>query len=279
MKNLYNIILSFMVLGACNINDEQKTDSQYEAFIQPRLECMNMPRPSDSYNYSVYPGTKEWAALKTGQQMLDACQIPTNILEKMSTQAVIQAIWEHPLLFEVFTTGFGYQAAFESMFFQNNAYIELVKRKDAGIALFDRLKLVNPVTQDLLPESRALELLISQTPFLVQLTDNEKKEVIDITFKNDDLLQNNSELPDNSLNKTDFRIISWLLIGRTLVVADYMPFITTVNESNQLKYFLDGWTPQQNGDTERTAYVYMESVYGDIPQGIISFGKDFLNEK
>jgi len=276
MKNVYIFICTILV--ACNSNDEQKTDSQYETFIQPRLECMNMPRPSDSYNYPIYPGTKEWATLTTGQQMLDACQVPTNILKNMSTQAVIQAIWEHPLLFEVFTLGYGYQAVFESMFSQNNAYMELSKRQDAGVALLARLNMVNPLTQDVIPEFRALELLISQTPFPVQLNNDQKKEVIDITFKNDNLLQNDAELPDSSLNKTTYRAISWLLIGRTLVAADYTPFVTAVNENNQLKYFLDGWTPQQN-DIGHTGYIYMEEVYGDIPQSIISFGKDFLTIK
>jgi hypothetical protein len=62
------------------------------------LECMNMPRPADSYNYPVWLGMEEWAQFKTGQEMTDACQVPEDILKTMSTQAVIQVIWEYPFL-------------------------------------------------------------------------------------------------------------------------------------------------------------------------------------
>lgn len=258
---------------ACNSNYEQKTESQYKELIQSRLECMNMSRPSDSYNYPVYPGMKEWVNFTTGQQMLDACQIPINILEKMSTQAVIQAIWEHPLLFDVLHR-YEFQEDFEAMFSQNNAYKELVRRKDAETSLLTRLKLVNPLTQDVVPESQSLELLISQTSFLVQLNNDQKKEIIDIAFKNDDLRQNDAELTNSP-----YRAITWLLIGRTLVAADYIPFVEAIDKNNQLKYFLDGWIPQQNETHVNTGYVYMEQIYGAIPQCIINFGKDFLNEK
>jgi len=54
-----------------------------------------MERPSDSYNYPVYPGMKEWGNFKTNKEMLEACQVPAKTLKKMSTQAVIQALWEH----------------------------------------------------------------------------------------------------------------------------------------------------------------------------------------
>jgi hypothetical protein len=245
--------------------------SQYENFIQAKLESMNMPRPSDSYNYPVFPGTKEWASLSTGEEMKNACQIPTTVLEKMSTQAVIQAIWEYPLLSEIFNR-YQYQRDFEELLSTNNAYMELTKRNDAGKALFDRLLLVNPLTHGATYESQALEILISQTIFLSQLTEEQARKVIEITFKNDDLRQNDVEIM-NSLNRST----AWLLIGRTMAVVNYTNFIEVVNGNNQLKYFLDGYIPEPNANLGYVGYTYLEPLYGEIPQLIIDFGNRFLN--
>jgi hypothetical protein len=271
MKKYKYIIFIYLIAVACNSINDQKEKSQYEALIFNKLKCMNMPRPSDSYNYPIYPGTKEWENLSTSEEMSNACQIPTNILENMSTQAVIQAIWEYPLLFLVFQR-YVLQTDFEALFSQNNAYIELSKRKDAGIALFNRLVLADPLTKGATQESQVLELLISQTVFLSQLNNDQKKKIVEITLTNDNLRQNDVELVNSSGRAT-----AWLLIGRTMIAADYAPFVKSVNENNQLKYFIDSKVPNPNVNFGYTGYVYMKEVYGDIPQLIINCGKDFLD--
>jgi hypothetical protein len=230
----------------------------YESSIQPKLLCMNMPRPTDSYNYPIYPGTKEWADLKTGQEMLDACQIPVTILKKMTTQAVIQAIWEHPLLLEVLNR-YQYQMDFESIFFQNNAYKELSERTDAGVSLLNRLELCDYLIPNAEKEPKVLEILMSQTLFLSQLNQDELKTLIEITLKNDELRQE-----DASLTNDSFRATAWLLIGRILFVAGYEPIIAEMENNEQIRLFL--WS-----DT----YCYLDAVYGNIPQIIIDYARNY----
>jgi len=272
----FNYLLFFTCLFfiACNNKISQDTTFPYKILFQKNLGCMNMSRPADSYNYPVYPGMKEWENLTTSQAMVDACQIPTNTLSKMSTQAIVQAIWEYPLLPEV-THRFEYQFDFEGMFSENNAYMELVKRTDAGTALFERLALVNPLTPLPRLESQVLELLISQTVFLSQLNDSDKKKILEIAFANDDLRQGT---PDSD-SYNNYRATTWLLIGRTMLAANYNPFIEAVNNNEQLKFFIDGLVSNQYSDSGKTGYVYMTQVYGDIPQAIINFGKNCLTNK
>ena len=38
---------------------------------------------SDAYDFPVKPGTKEWAAFTTHEEMVDACQIPESILHNI----------------------------------------------------------------------------------------------------------------------------------------------------------------------------------------------------
>ncbi|MDR3226687.1 MAG: hypothetical protein LBT56_03340, partial [Prevotellaceae bacterium] len=143
IKHIIFIIIGFSLIS-CEKNDiTTESEFKYEHLITAKLECMNMPRPSDSYNYPVYPGMPEWAEFETVEEMVEACQIPENTLKKMSTQAVIQAIWEYPFAFDVLQR-YQYQFDFR-MFLENNAYNELTKRTDAGMALLERLTCINPL--------------------------------------------------------------------------------------------------------------------------------------
>ena len=280
MKTInYILFFSCLLFIACkndlhNNDLHQNTAFPYKALYQENLGYMNMPRPADSYNYPVYPSMKEWEAFTTSQEMVDACQVPKTTLSKMSTQAVVQAIWEYPFLPDVLLR-YEYQSDFEAMFSENNAYMELVKRKDAGTALFERLTLVNPLTPLPRLEAQVLEILISQTAFLSQLNDNDKKKIIEIAFANDDSRQSS---PDSD-SYNYYRATTWLLIGRTMLAANYSPFAEAVKDNEQLKFFIEGWGSEIGGDSGKTGYVYMEPVYGDIPQSIINFGKNYLNNK
>ena len=262
MKKINYFLFIFLLFFACdNVLELGDNTFYYKELFKENLDYMNMPRPTDSYNYPIYPGMTEWANFATGQQMVDACQIPKNTLSKMSTQAIIQAIWEYPLLHEIFHR-YQYQSDLVSLFSTNNAYVELTQRKDAGSALFERLTLVDPLTPAPRLESQLLELLISQTVFLSQLKNDEKRKIVEIAFYSDDIRQNASM-------SLDHNIIAWLLIGRTMISTVYSPFVEVVNKSEQFKLFLNG----------NDGYTYMEQIIGDIPQEITNYGKIFLDNK
>lgn len=258
MKTIHCFLIVSLLFSACD--NEQGQELENEELFQEGLECMNMPRPDDSYNYPVYPGMAEWAKFETGQEMVDACQIPTSFLAKMSTQALIQAIWEHPLLFDTFHR-YLYQRDFESMFADNNAYMELCKRKDAADALVERLIRVNPLTRF---QSQTLELLIAQPVILSMLSDEARKKVVRDVLQKDDLRQKTWE--ENRAPHA-LRAITWLLIGRAMITADYAPFVKVVNENKELKAFL-----------EDPNYTYMKEVYGNIPPLILYFCKYYLKQ-
>jgi hypothetical protein len=236
-------------------NPEFRYDTQLST-ICVLLESMNRPRPEDSYNYPVYPGMPEWANLKDRGA---AFQIPVDTLKKMSTQAVVQAIWEHyNLLFVVHRCE--YQGDFEFTFLQNDAYIELSSRADAGKCLLQRLVLVNPLTPNASWMSNVLEVLISQPIFLSQLNDSEKKTVIEAVLKNVDLRQTGKIVL--------YKSTSWLLIGKTMLNANYVPFVEEENTNEQLKSFF-----------EAKFYASYEGGFNEIPTLLImNYVNDFLNE-
>lgn len=136
MKLIEQTLLLFVLLAfvACKPDvDEPEDECKYMEQITNILEIMNMPRPADSYNYPVYRGMPEWADM-TREERIEKMQVPVERLKKMSTQAVIQAIYEHPSFdsFLSYSSFRWYQIEFESCFNENNAYLELIQRTDAG---------------------------------------------------------------------------------------------------------------------------------------------------
>ena len=223
------------------------------------LECMNMPRPEDSYNYPILPGMEEWKQL-TVPEMVEVCQVPVEILQNMSTQAVIQALWEYPFFWEMMIDYY-YQRDFETLFLQNNAYIELTKRGDAGEALLERLRLINPYRMSF--KYRSLELVMSQEVFLSQLTDHDKCKLIEIVLMNDEWRQSCG-------SKSNYGVVL-LLIGRTLANANYATFMEEVKKNEHLIDFLSG---------EKFSYLPSRLTYccGNITEVIINCASKYIKE-
>jgi len=234
---LFLIFSVTFLFTACqeDAEDEIWRDSgicEYCALFHKDIESMNMPRPEDSYNYPIYPGMDAWSNFSTGQQMAQACQVPSKIVKKQSTQALIQAIWEYPLLFDILHRG-QYQMDFDA-FSNHNAYRELTNRKDAAQCLLERLDKLNPLISESRLVARILELVISQPVFLSQLNSDKKKKLLEITLEKDRQRQEDAQLANGLL-----RDVAGLLVGRVLVNVKYQPFTKEVNANNDLKLFLE----------------------------------------
>ena len=267
VKYFFFICLFFIACNKDDINPEPEPEPDIDYLDIPSvirlINLQNMPRPADSYNYPLYPGMKKWETVPSGFRST-VLQIPVDILKKMSTQALIQAIWEYPYNPVIYANAYEnvrYQSVFNSYFLNNNAYKELSGRADAGSELLYRLERINPFV----PFGAALlELLVSQNVFVTKLNDNEKQKVIEIACQKDSLGQT---VPENYglLDK----LICSLLIGRTLFAAGYVPFVKAVNDS-EIYLFLY----HDNFDYGPwNIYTWI-----DIPQYIINFGLQYLNE-
>jgi len=280
MKPFYYFFYFFIALFAFSCNgdlDSEPCDSLSAPapceWILKRLECMNMPRPKDSYNYPLCPLMEGWADLHTSEAMREACTVPECILKKMSTQAVIQAIWEMP------------EGGIRGMFFfsnslldyisppENSTFLELEKRKDACKALLERLTKVNPIPQyDGGYESQALEWLFTQSVYISQLNKTQKLKVVEICLKNDELRQkSNYWIEYSTFNQ--LRATALVLMGRIMLADVYSPLVKAVNDNDELKSFLDGWR-----DGEKLPYSYGSNrwVDSDIPTIIINHAKNYI---
>lgn len=86
------------------------------------------------YDYPVKPGSVEWASFTTHQEMIDACQIPTDILAQMTTKALVETVMAYPLFGDIFvwdSLDHGYQVICNTF----NGSAELLEREDAYEAI------------------------------------------------------------------------------------------------------------------------------------------------
>lgn len=83
----------------------------------------------EPYVYPVVPGTEEWNALDGHDQMIKACQIPEDILSRLSTKALLETVLGYPLLGDIGSyvpARRGYDVVLGSF----NGLQELVSRED-----------------------------------------------------------------------------------------------------------------------------------------------------
>ncbi|MFV0379040.1 MAG: hypothetical protein ACK5JD_17250 [Mangrovibacterium sp.] len=260
MKNLSSLLTFLVCIFLITCKKEAEKNDNYESYINEILDCMNYPRPQDAYNYQALPGMEIWNTFRTTQEMIEACQVPNSILVSLSTEAVFQSIWEYPFFFETVTRPGYYQHDFENVIGNTNSFVELKKREDAALCLFSRLLSVDPLCTIY---SRGLELFISQPLFLEQLSENEKKRIVEISLKNDLIRQQAVNYEEDAS-----REITWLLIARTLWLAKYEPFVNLMDENDQLKRFLE--TSMVN--------FYSKEEYDNFFQLIVSNGKNFIQK-
>lgn len=90
--------------------------------------------PDKPYLYPVLPGTDEWLALSDHAEKVKACEIPEEILQCMTTEALLKSVLNYPLLGDMFAYSFPRQG-YEALCSQFNGLQELKDREDLQTVL------------------------------------------------------------------------------------------------------------------------------------------------
>lgn len=173
------------------------------------------------YDFPVKPGTKEWGNLKTGKEMTKICQIPSDILQDMSTSVLTKTCLNYPLIINVFCAS-NYQTGFEFLSKRFNGLNELLKRPDAGTKLLDYYVQLNLKTNEIenydhkfdLFRISFFELLIAQNDILIQLSTNQKEKLLKEAIKK---LEQKQTMGKSLYGQKS----SALIISRILVLNDF----------------------------------------------------------
>jgi hypothetical protein len=102
---------------------------------------------SDPYIYPVQPDTPEWSKLTSLDEKIAACQVPEDILKRLTTKALVDTVLSYPLMGNnVFY--YDPQSGLEENFAHANCVQELCTRQDAATELLTKYQWMLPVTID-----------------------------------------------------------------------------------------------------------------------------------
>ncbi len=180
------ILLLSVIITFCSSCEEENIGTKC-------CSCLNTEGQTDKYIYPVQPGSIEWKELKSHQEMVDACQIPKNILKQMSTVGLIDTYLDYPLLFTIFAFN-NTNEGLQQIITEFNGFPELLKRDDCATLFLQKYKLINPISVKHMSDSiemgffmqriRFFELTLGFEPLRNKFTQSERKTIIEVGLKN-----------------------------------------------------------------------------------------------
>lgn len=138
------------------------------------------------YDFPVRPGTAEWAALRTHDDMVRVTQLPPGMAAEMSTAALVDTVLDYPLLLDALAFN-SVQEGFETVASRFDGLTELLARPDAGSVLLRRYQAFDarvPAKADELAAGNhthaawKLETLLAQPKVLATLTADQQAALL-----------------------------------------------------------------------------------------------------
>ena len=196
---VFFMMVSTITLNACSDEDEPQLSTRTEMPELLGAEGVNVTITSEPFNpahdaidtsgqyeideayaYPIKPGYGSgWNELDPEDVNLAKTQVPQELVEKMTTRALVETCIEHPMALH-YLHGEGFYGEFiERLIENNNAFKELSKRPDAGWELaiaYNNLKFpVNGLIEESHMNSTVIwgfvELMLEKDIFFNQLTD------------------------------------------------------------------------------------------------------------
>jgi hypothetical protein len=206
-----------------------------------------------SWDYPIKPGTEQWKAFQTHDEMLKACQIPEDIINNLKTKDLIETIFNYPLLAEVVTYN-SLQKGMDKVTYNFNGFKTLFERKDALQELLYKYETMNPNSVSTFREShkkgeymykmRFLELIVSQNNLKSQWDEKSSKKFIKLLLKNRDF------------QKSDIKTFGeWADIPMAYSVGSVLKYTNQKeiieNDKSSFKKFMETSLPKNKDDLEQ----------------------------
>lgn len=123
-----------------------------------------------SFEYNLTPENPGWAKLSNKQEMLAATQIPSDVLKEMTTEEVVNAVLDYPLVIHIYAYD-SYEAGLKALAEESDAYKELLNRPDGGNELVKKLQVNNKLSKgDSSLQELTLSVLLTDGPIWNSVT-------------------------------------------------------------------------------------------------------------
>ncbi|MGI5895882.1 MAG: hypothetical protein ACOX6U_02885 [Oscillospiraceae bacterium] len=155
------------------------------------LGCVGFSASAEQSNltpaeqYAVYVDSLDWASYETHDEMVEAAQIPVNLLNQMTTNDLVDALMNYPLLIDLnlFNTK---REGFERVYQDFNGLRALLEKDDGAMKLVERyentsianghMRSTNLENAIIVP--RFLESLLAQNEIISTLSETQESELL-----------------------------------------------------------------------------------------------------
>jgi len=193
-----------------------------------------------TWDYPVKPGSEKWASFTSGQQMLEACQIPKEVLAIISTKELAEICLNYPLLNDyIYVNDARNGISMKIEMF--NGLKELSERKDCFQELFNIYKNYPILTQIQNKDSKDyhvpyklpfLELLIADDAIIKKLDDQSLSALGKI------VIEKYEKKLENSHVYSLFNMSKTFLLGAVIIVNQNINSISP-EQKDIAKRFID----------------------------------------
>jgi hypothetical protein len=149
------------------------------------------------WDYPVKPGTEEWNALSSHDEMLEVCQIPDEILEAMTTEDLVAVCLNYPLQFDFYAYN-NLLEGIRSVAANFNGLMELFEREDNVQYLLEMLEIKNAEIEsmtgsngisilqygELIVKQALTEMLLSYEAVVANTTYEQQREIASVAMNN-----------------------------------------------------------------------------------------------
>jgi hypothetical protein len=198
------------------------------ALCAPLDETSAQAAKAPVWDYPVKPGTPQWAAFETHDQMLEAIQIPESILNSLTTEELVEICLNYPLSFDFFAYSSLLEGLVKNVAINFNGVQELFRRSDNVQCLLDVLKnndllmlqskeavLTTLEIGKLINRHSLVEVLLSHESVIANANAGQQREIAMIAVKNTLVKERTPHLYSRySLESSAY------LLGATLKTAD-----------------------------------------------------------
>ena len=178
VKRTYTLFLVFFLAMLLFASTTQMSAQEDGAIgVNPNTQS------TDAYQFPILPGSTEWQALQTHDEMVAVTQIPVETLSTISTHGLAMTVLDYPLLADIWAFD-SVQQGFSIVTNNFNGLQELLVREDAGRELLILYEQMAPSSLDSLWSLEQqgyyvfdivhLEFLLAQQSVLDTLSDDER---------------------------------------------------------------------------------------------------------
>lgn len=179
MKAKYIIVLSvvLLLLSSCQKDDNTPTEHNTPIEHDTQQEIGSETESEVLVPFEGYYEYPEKEDLIGTRPTADDYRIPKETLKRMSDEQLAQAVADYPLLGEIYFVSTSMQDAATDLFYDSDAYQELVLRgngKDALIEKIKELEGAEEISGDIEMVIQALkDIVLNERVFVEQLTEED----------------------------------------------------------------------------------------------------------